>query len=610
MAHLRHGGHRTGDTPHEWLRVGAEIATLANTWAARGDLVAYVGPGAGGPAPACFAPELAEIEVNVDVAFGRGIDPKDIGSLLDKSNRYTWARACGAIYHEAMHAKFSQWSVPAAAETLKSDEFNALMLLEEGRIEALGIRDDYKAKVFLRACAMDLVIGDAKERMESEPFSIRSAANLVALVYPRLMSGILDVDEVKPLTDILEEALGLDLIDSLTALIAEAQAHTIHNNAEDMYQTARDWADLVREASEEAGEPQPGENGEPQPGEGGEPGETPTGGGKGLSDLMDDIMEAMQEIAEAVEIANADDLADQEEREKWADIAKERADLAKERDDHSRVASKIFMRGKEGGGKSHSVLIGTRAPLPGERSAAIVVARQLERAKYRERDLTDVNSELPPGRLRTRGLVQAAAQRAQGRMVKAEPWRRTMRKHTDEPTLTIGVMVDISGSMGAAMEPMATTAWVMSEAGRRVQARSAMVYFGNTVFPTLKPGEHLKDVAIYTAPDGTEKFDYAFKALDGSLNLLYGKGARLLVVVSDGCYTADESRKASHWMRRCQDNGVAVLWLPFDHGMYATDHCKSTTATVVPGFLDPAAAAMQIGKAAADSMTKIGQRAG
>jgi hypothetical protein len=172
-------------------------------------------------------------------------------------------------------------------------------------------------------------------------------------------------------------------------------------------------------------------------------------------------------------------------------------------------------------------------------------------------------------------------------------------------------MVDISGSMGSAMEPMATAAWVMSEAGYRVQAKTAMVYYGSSVFPTLKPGERQHEVRIYTAPDGTEKFDEAFCALDGSLNLLYGTGARLLVVVSDGCYTRDEITAAKKWMKRCEEAGVGVLWLPFDHGHYAREILTaSTTAVVVPGTMDPAAAAVEIGRAAADAMTKIGRRAG
>ena len=84
------------------------------------------------------------------------------------------------------------------------------------------------------------------------------------------------------------------------------------------------------------------------------------------------------------------------------------------------------------------------------------------------------------------------------------------------------------------MQPMASVAWILSEATRRVQGRAAMVYYGNNVFPTLKPGQHLDRVKVYSAPDMTEKFDKAFKALNGGLNLLNGSGALLLVVVSDG----------------------------------------------------------------------------
>ena len=194
-------------------------------------------------------------------------------------------------------------------------------------------------------------------------------------------------------------------------------------------------------------------------------------------------------------------------------------------------------------------------------------------------------------------------------MTQVEPWRRTVRKHVDDPTLTIGVMVDISGSMGTAMNPMATTAWVMSEAVRRVQGRAAMVYYGQDVFPTLKPGQHLSEVNVYSASDGTEKFDKAFKALDGSLNLLHGSGARLLVVVSDGCYTGPEVQAARKWVDACQRAGVGVLWLPFDsdsNGRDAKRITSGTSAIVLTGTMDPTAVASEIGTAAARALTAVG----
>lgn len=609
MAHLTYAEHRRGDTPPEWLKVGAEIAQLANEWSGRDDLVAYVGEGAGSIAPACYIPNLAEIEVNVHIAFGNGVEPAEIGSLLDRSNRYTWARACGAIYHEALHARFTAYDMKVAYDALKPEVYEALMLLEEGRIEGFGAALDKGSRVFLRACAMDIVIGDAAESFEANA-NVRSVAQLVALIYPRVFAEILDADEVRPLTDLIESFLGTDLVDALCDLIRKAQAHDNHRNAEALYPVAEEWVRLVREAAEEAGETdepsggEPGEDGTPVPGSSGS-GE-PSEASKALAEA---IREAMQEIAEAVEIANFDELAEQQEAEAWREMAADKASRTKERHANEGVAVKVFARSPEGGGASGSMLIKTRAPEPAERSAAITVARQLDKAKYRERDITEVSSVLPPGRLRTRGVVQAAAQKAAGRMATTEPWRRKTRKHTDEPTLTIGMMVDISGSMGSAMEPMATTAYVMSEAGRRVQARSAMVYFGNTVFPVLKPGERQHDVRVYTAPDGTEKFNEAFRALDGSLNLLYGSGARLLVVVSDACYTSEEIASARRWLQRCKDEGVAVLWLPFDHGRYVEDVAKGLpNVSVVAGRLDPAAAAMQIGKAAAEALTVVGRR--
>jgi hypothetical protein len=135
-----------------------------------------------------------------------------------------------------------------------------------------------------------------------------------------------------------------------------------------------------------------------------------------------------------------------------------------------------------------------------------------------------------------------------------------------------------------------------------------MVYYGSDVFPTLRPGQHLDQVNVYTAPDGTEKFNRAFKALDGSLQLLSGSGARLLVVVSDGHYTGEEQEHAKRWMRRCQESGVAVLWLPFERGGMAASLARGTDTVVLEGTLDPASAATEIGRAAAAALTKVGTR--
>lgn len=592
MAHIKTSTTRAERTEAAWLPLGAQLGELVNTWANRGDLIAYVGPGAGGPAPACYNPALAEVEVNVDVAFGKGISPETIGDLTKRTTQFEWPKATGAIYHEALHARFSNWSIANAMEDLSKREFEAIMLLEESRIEAAGVQLEYRNAAFLRACALEIVLGDVTDSIATLT-STRAAARLAGLTLARIDAGVLEDSDVAPVKEVLDTLLGEELLGKLRSIWNRFQMHDDHYNSAPLYDLAKEWDALVEEAAKDD---------EPEPGEG--EGDIP--------EWMQEILDALAQSAEGTAIDAQGALDDQAESEAWAGKASASANSTKERLDSKKTADSVFNKatGPMPGVRSNSRLREKRQPSSEERRAAVSVATMLEKAKYRERDIHEISSITPPGRLRTRAIVQSAALKSKGVMAQAEPWRRKVRTHTDEPTLSIGVMVDISGSMSSAMEPMAVTAWVMSEAAKRVQARTAMVYYGSDVFPTLKPGQHLDQVHVYTAPDGTEKFNKAFKALDGGLNLLNGSGARLLVVVSDGHYTSDEREAAANWVKRCHEAGVAVLWLTFDDAWAARPICeKNPDAVILEGRLDPASAATQIGQAAAKALTAMGNRA-
>jgi len=598
MAHLSHSTTRAENTPPEWLGVGMAIGELANTWSERHDLVGYVGTNAGHGAPACYNPELAEIEVDTSIAFGGGVTPEMVGDIRERSQQYEFPKATGAIMHEAFHAKFSEWSIPDAKKALKPDEFQAIMWLEESRIECQGLMMMPKAKPFLRACAIDIVIGEAKEHFAENSNTV-SASFFVATVHARIDAGILEYEDVAELVDLVNDYIGLERVRKLRAIAREFQAHKMHAVADPyLYDLARKWAEIVREVAEEKGDAQP---------EGAEGAE-----GEGASaEFIGEMMEALEEAKDATSVAVMGDLGDQEMQEEWEEEVKRKGESSKEQKANREVGQKVFSKGTtETGGGTSSYLVERRKPEQPERVAAVTVAQMLEKAKYRERSETEVKSVTPPGRLRTRALVQGKALKERGVMTQVEPWRKTVRKHTDDPTLTVGVMVDISGSMGGAMKPMATTAWVMSEAVKRVQGRTAMVYYGSDVFATLKPGQHLSEDSVWAATDGTEKFDKAFRALDGGLNLLHGTGARLLVVVSDGCYTDTEAQNARKWVTRCAESGVGVLWLPFDNGFYAKRYGSLAKGSfqMVDGLLDPAEAAKEIGRAAAKALEAVGAR--
>ena len=590
MAHLKMGETKAQATPVEWLKIGRDIGYMANKWSLRNDLVAYVGPGAGGPAPACYSPTQAEVEVNVDVAFAKGITPDEIGDITLRKTQYEFPKATGAIMHEAFHARFSQWSMPKAYEELEKDEYNALVLLEESRIEYQGLKSMATARPFLRACAMEIVIGDTKEGMENET-QTQSLTNLVGLVFARIDAGVLEEHEVFTITEMIVNQLGEKVVEQLRTIARSAQLHENHKDATELYPLAKEWARIVRETAKERGDEQKPES------------------GKGIpSEIMEAIMEALAEASDEVMANNFSDLGDQEQIEEMREEVKAKSSDAKEQNENREVANQVFSKASgPGQSKTNSKLVEQRQPTSAELSASVRIGQWLEKAKYRERDEHEIASIVPPGRLRSKAILQNVALKSRGVNQRVEPFRRTVRKHTDDPTLNVGIMVDISGSMGSAMKPMATTAWVMSSAVNRIQGNCAMVYYGNDVFPTLKIGQKLSEVNVYSASDGTEKFSKAFQALDGALNLLHGNGARLLVVVSDGEYSGEEVPKSRDIVAKCKEAGVAILWLPFDSGRGARD-IGGDYAEIVLGINQPEEASEIIGRSAERVMTRIGQR--
>lgn len=583
-----------------WLTAGAQAGRLANYLAGRSDIAVRIAKATCSGAPACFAPLTSEMELAIEHAYG-ATPASRVGDIFDRRVQFDFPNATGLIFHEALHARFSTWSIEAAAQTLTKQELNALLFLEEGRIEKLGLQMFADNACFLRSVVLSIVMEDLKDNPVTELTPTRVAAQLLALTSARVDAGSVDFSDVANLESIITPLLGVDLFNQLRALWLEAQA-THARDTEKLYDIARRWAKLVEDKADENGEGRSGGSGSEGEGEG--------GGASG--GFMEEFMEELERAAETASIEAANDAADQQEAEEWREEAKQRSSEAKRSKEHSEAAEECFGKGTGPGAGTHtsSRLVETRAPRADERQGAVKLATLLEKAKYRERDEREVTSIIPPGRLRTRAIVQGAALKSKGIMAHTEPWRRTVRKSTDDPTLSVGIMVDISGSMGAAMQPMASVAWILSEAVRRIQGRAAMVYYGQGVFPVLKPGQHLDHVNVYSAPDGTEKFDQAFKALDGSLNLLTGSGARMLVVVSDGCYTSSETKAAVEWIAACHRAGVAVTWVTFDkgddsHARIVRENGECILATAEHAMQEVAG---HIGRSAAKALTKIGER--
>lgn len=592
MSHFGTAVRITG-TDLEWLKTGSQIGELVNKWSQRDDLVAYVGERAGeqAGAPAAFNPASAEIDVNTKVAFGYA-NAEQVGDLRERSQQFEFPKATGAIFHEACHARFSTWSLPDASKRLTPSQFQAMVILEESRIESLGVKTIPTNRAFLRSCAMEIVLGDMSEESVKETSTTRQAAQAMALAYARVDAGVLESSDIDPLRPVIEKIVKESTRGALRDIWREFQSSRPDYDLERMYELAIEWDRLVEEQAEENGDSQ-GQQSE------------------AMEQLAQALADALEEAAEEAGFGASGELDDQQTQEEYEAKVEETNAKSSERRDHQKEAGKVFSKGTgPSDSRSGSRLYETRKPTPEERVSAVKISQALEKAKYRDRVRIESASATPPGRLRTRALVQANAYKERGVFVETEPWNRVQRKHTEDPNLTIGVMVDISGSMSSAMRPMASAAWVLSEATRRVQGKVAMVYYGNDVFPTLKAGQHLTDVNVYTAPDGTEKFESAFQALDGSLDLLHGSGARLLVVVSDGEYTGDERNATRKWLNRCSKAGVGVLWLAAGHyGSNAEGRYGAQNDAQFVRLGDNVTDAVnEIGKAAIKALTVAGER--
>lgn len=616
MGHLRAGDKSRFDkTPRPWLKVGSQINDLVNEWAERSDIVTFVGEGAGHGAPACYVPAIAEMEVDVDLAFGEGTDPKFVGDLSKRGVQFDHPVAMGAVLHEAMHAKHSRYDLAEVAAL--PDKFVGLLItmFEETRIEARGVKAFPANRAFLRACALRLVIGDLKEDEDFAGRGIQAFSQLILLTLARVDAGVLDDVDVEPIHDAAVKLFGEDVLAKLRSIWTRAQAHKMDSDWKPQEKLAHEWIKALEESGNDpAGDPDEIPDwlkellesmmGEGSDGDGdgdGEDGEG-SGAGGGLLDAM----------ADATETDAQGEANDQAVKEVMDAVKEAKAAAAAEKKTHKETTAKVFGRGTgPGSAYTSSSLQEERDPTAKERAAAVALSKALEKARYRDRVVVKRGSVVPPGRLHSRGAIAAAEQRSRGAEVTAEPWARKQRFHTEDPELKIGVLVDISGSMSSAMEPMAATAWVLSEATRRVQGKCAMVYYGNDVFATLKPGQHMPKVKVYDAPDGTEKFNDAFMALNGALDLLGTTGARLLVVVSDLYYTGFEGEKTVYWMERCRRAGVAVIVVPFDY----EDHAKGVVKRVKGGGVevvsaktthDVIGAAKAIGAAAVRQLEKVG----
>ena len=237
-----------------------------------------------------------------------------------------------------------------------------------------------------------------------------------------------------------------------------------------------------------------------------------------------------------------------------------------------------------------------KAPTTNDHRAAAELLTQLRKARYIAPSRTHVRTTTPPRKTRTTGLLQRAAQIAQGEAVTAKPWATELVRSNPHPPLTEALVMDCSGSMDAWRNYVGLTAWMTAKATRKLGGDTAAVMFADTVEPLLAPKASLQMIPIPALTGGSNGCAEAMEAADGILHLAARPGARVMTVLTDGGIGGQPKiqRVTDYLVKR----GVVVVWADIN----PTPGWAPKLVLHVHGFT-PATFPRIVGQACADALT-------
>lgn len=510
------------------------------------------------PAPAWYIPSTNDVFIHLDEA------------KYDGAERRTPV-IHGLVCHELAHSKWSGWmlkvNIPKAVR-------GTVTTFEEMRIENRAVDYDAKVRSYIRA-ALPLAIGDTHE----VPKTRAAVARLWALGYGRALTTVVLPSDVQWIDTAARTLLGDDDVDYLVDLLQEAIGLNMPSNIDRMIEIAQEWIDVVGEDTDapscEHGEPgEPGDESESDESEDGEStpktveltdddeseeSDAPADDSDVISDILDSVKSG-DELDETEDEFDADEVSMiVEELVKMAESISRAWDENAPLDmaDPTEMAQKVF--GSAAPKRNVTMVPATHV----EHQEILRTSKALEAMTIPAISKMAAMQALPPGRLRGREAVRAAAERSNGAMATSKPWRATKRTHSNVKPIVVGIATDISGSMKWAEKTVAQFAYVWTHAGQRVGARTAAVTFGDRVERVAAPGETMSELIVRTANGGSEKMDKALAALDGVLQLsVHNNAAKLLVVVSDGMLVIErEMERVVNRLDDMREAGTAVLWV-------------------------------------------------
>ena len=557
----------------EWLRLSHDLTWAVDDIADRDDLIvkfaldagyddqAYQdgqltlnekGEPAGTQHPGITFLSDGVIEVNANY-LPENVTPESMRPDIRK-DRERYPVIWGILAHEGAHAHYSHW-MEIIDERARKGQLarqqipwaGAAVILEETRIEAKQISFRPQDQIWLQASGTHLAseeitrqIKAARQEHPGENLPKHAAARAAALVLARIDAGSVTPDDnTDTVQQLVDDTFGEDA-GTLRRIWRDAQ-NTGDYDADRMIALGKQWYELT--------------------GDSGDDDDTIIiiGG-----DDESELEEALRRIARNA----ADEASGEAERDRRqarvTRIIRQRKDEEKAAQEAKEKARDVFA----GRSDNHSSpIIRYRPPTPEEMSLARTTRRQLQAAYLPERAVAKVTRALPPGKLSVRSVQQLDAQRQAGLLPDAEPFTYKDRRHVPTPPLKVGIIQDVSGSQDSAAAAAASGAWSLAKATQMIaDAQIAMVSFGDSVQPIIDPRKRIAQVPVLKTPYGTNYFLDALETIEGELDLTRPGAARLVVILTDGCFTGYELSMRDRALKRLADMGVKFLWLVTDDG--------------------------------------------
>ena len=567
--------------------------------------------------------------IGVFPSLASNLDNKKITSVAS-INAVIAAHVLGVLLHETGHAVFSDYILSEWwQKNLSPYDRSILSMFDELRCESyqisrVGVSEDassYQIPIANVRGAADLVVDPIRMTKDLESskdtdgkVSVSAVALNSTLILGRTLYNVFTTDETQSLYDLVESIVGQERLESMFDIWRDYLDIKIPN-LKDFKDIADRWRNLFPSDdldSSIAIVVTTGEKGEPtdETGKVGSPG---IASSKADHDENEDISAAPTSDTDydsnlGDDVDYADDSDDSDDESDESDESDENDDVVDEKIDIPNLPNMFKTAAEETTetAKKNDKPITVTSPAVSYKRAkktmvadvrvdqedfkyAKQVARALQTLYLVGRDKFHVETQLPPGRLRSRAAVQNAANRKSGNQSRIEQWNRVRLTTNINPRLTVGIMTDCSGSQGWATGFSSRMTWILSRAFIEVNGRVAACAFGSTVKITARPDRLPTDKRIEVpAVESSEAFDCGFGAINYILNLTDRRGGvRLLFVITDGIFvTHGETEKCHLWIKELCDADCQVIWIHPNNKAFSSGKTVPKSPNVHPMPVD------------------------